>query len=473
MSGQTPQLEPSIIVIFGITGDLSQRYLLPALYHLIKEGTLHDKTEIVGISRSDIGVEAVLDKADLCKNEEGGICDPDALQKMRDQTRMVQMDVADQTHYASLLKTLNEIEDEAGLCMNRLYYLSIPPQVYGPIITMMGQEGLHASCQHGTAQTRLMVEKPFGYDSESAQNLIAETGKVFNEDQIFRIDHYLAKTTVQNILKFRFQNPAFESLWSADYISSIEISASEQIGIEGRAQFYEPLGALRDFIQSHLLQILAIVTMDHPISLDSDAIHANKQTILQEVLAVPRDKVAEYAIREQYAGYREEVKNPGSETETFAAIKVFIRDQRWRGVPLLLWTGKALKERKSEIVITFKAAAGRPARLYFRIQPNEGIEIDLGDDTSQQLQMLQEAIADFSYTKSLDSHNRPNAYEKVLADAIRGDHTLFATSQEVLEAWRIVQPVLDTWHHPLADIKAYAPGSDPAELLEPLGEQPA
>jgi glucose-6-phosphate 1-dehydrogenase len=463
---QTPQLEPAIIVILGITGDLAQRYLLPSLYHLIKDGLLDEQTEIIGVTRGTVTTEELFEKVELCVNEIDKVCDPDALRAMHERTTMFQMDLDDPKDYDALLNKLNALEDDKGLCLNRLYYLSIPPQAYLPVIRLLGEQGLNTSCQHDRAATRLLVEKPFGFDLRSAQELIAATAKVFSEEQIFRIDHYMAKETVQNILTFRFQNPIFEALWSQEHIASIEISAKEKIGIEGRIAFYEPLGALRDFIQSHLLQILGIVTMDQPEVLDSRHIHQAKQAVLQQVEPVPADKIKERVVRGQYRGYREEVKNPESLTETYAAITVFIDSPRWQKVPIRLLTGKALDERKTEICVTFHGTADAGSnQLRFRIQPDEGIELDLVTKQPGYAQQLQAAVMDFSYSSSGSKDpGHPNAYERVLVDAVRGDHTLFATSQEVLASWRVVQPVLDAWAKQSNDLLFYKPGvSDPAK----------
>ena len=463
------KLDPSIIVIFGITGDLSQRYLLPALYHLMKDGLLHDKTEIIGVSRRNVSVHDLLSGVDLCVEEENDVCDPEALKKMERRLRMEQMDLADQASYHELLKKLNAIEEERGVCMNRLYYLSVPPQVYAPIIKQMGEAKLNGSCQHDVAASRLLIEKPFGYDLPSAKSLVEETSKTFKEEQVFRIDHYLAKETVQNILTFRFQNPIFETIWNSDHISSIEISAGEKIGIEGRAQFYEPLGALRDFIQSHLLQLLAIIAMERPEKIDSQHIHESKQQILSRVLAIPPDHIDKDAIRGQYKGYREEVGNKKSNTETFAGIRVFIDDPGWQNVPFTLWTGKNLSEKKTEIKICFNGRDGEKANyLRLRIQPHEGIEVDLlakkpGFDTE-----LQPAVMDFSYQQSFNNHEHPDAYERVLVDAVRGDRTLFATSQEVIEAWRIVQPVLHNWSRDSDNMISYNAGTPGTKLAQEI-----
>ncbi|HZL08103.1 MAG TPA: glucose-6-phosphate dehydrogenase [Candidatus Dormibacteraeota bacterium] len=453
-------MEPTIIVIFGITGDLAQRYLLPALYHLIKDGLLDEQTEIVGVTRGTTTAEQLFEKVELCVNEIDKVCDPDALKAMHDKTTMFQMDLDDPAGYDRLLAKLNAMEEQKGLCMNRLYYLSIPPQAYLQVIRLMGQQGLNTSCQHGKAVTRLLVEKPFGFDLKSARELIDETAAVFQEEQVFRIDHYMAKETVQNILTFRFRNPIFEALWSREHIASIEISAKEKIGIEGRKAFYEPLGALRDLIQSHLLQILGIVAMDEPTVLDSEHIHATKQALLEKIEPVAVEQDLARAVRGQYQGYKEEVDNPESATETYASITVFIDNERWRKIPMTLTTGKALDERKTEICVTFHGTPEADSnQLRFRIQPDEGIELDLVTKKPGYSQDLQTTIMDFSYSNDFNNHGHPNAYERVLVDAVRGDHTLFATSPEILDSWRIVQPVLDKWAGQADDLLSYEPGS--------------
>jgi len=442
-------LQPTLFVIFGITGDLSQRYLLPALYHLFKEDKLHPETEIIGITRRDVTAEELFEQVELCVNEVDKVCDPVVLKTMHDHTRMMQMDLGKTEDYTRLLQTLNAIEDEKGLCMNRLYYLSIPPQVYQPIITQLGAAGLNTSCQHGTAATRLLVEKPFGYDLISAQDLIAETAKVFGEEQVFRIDHFLAKDTAQDILKFRFENPGLASLWNGDHVESVEIAASEQIGIERRVNFYEPLGALRDFIQNHLLQLLAVTLMDQPSTMTSDAIHEARQALLDGLQPVPADQVGQRTIRGQYAGYREEVSNPDSMTETYADVTLFSSNQRWHDVAFRLWTGKKLSEKKSEVVINFKPSGS----LLLSIQPTAKIELS-GDPAT-----FPEALRDAVSQYRPPSNVRNNAYERVLMDAVKGDRTLFATSDEVLASWRVLQPVLDEWAKNSSDIITYRPGS--------------
>jgi glucose-6-phosphate 1-dehydrogenase len=454
------KLDPTIIVIFGITGDLSKRYLLPALYHLIKNGLLNEQTRIVGVTRGTTTASELFEKVEDTIKQKGETSDSQALAVMKETTTMFQMDLDDPKGYDSLLEKLNSLETDQGVCMNRLFYLSIPPNAYESVIELLGERKLTESCQHGEATARLLVEKPFGYDLESAEKLIATTSKAFSEEQIFRIDHYMAKETVQNILTFRFQNPIFEALWNNQHISSITISAKEKIGVEGRAVFYEPMGALRDFIQSHLIQILGIVTMEMPQTLDSDPIHTNKQTVLEQVKPVDSQEIDQRTLRGQYEGYRQEVKNEDSVTETYAEITVGIDNPRWQNVPITMLTGKALDERKTEVCVNFYGASGVDNnKLRFRIQPNEGIELDLitkkpGFDYDAQVTPME-----FSYQKDFGDNSQPDAYERVLVDAVRGDHTLFATSEEVLASWRIVQPVLDAWSKSGDNLKAYKQGS--------------
>jgi glucose-6-phosphate 1-dehydrogenase len=457
-----PKLEPAIIVIFGITGDLSTRYLLPALYHLFKDNLLHEETEIIGVSRRDVSVDDLLNTTELCVLEDDKVCDPAALKRMREALSMFKMDLANGNDYDNLRNHLNALEDKHGVCMNRLYYLSIPPGVYRPIVALLGNHGLNQSCQHGNAATRLLVEKPFGYDLASARELIAETGEHFNEEQIFRIDHYLAKETVQNILTFRFHNPVFEAVWDKDNVERIDIVASEKIGVEGRAAFYEQTGALRDFVQSHLLQLLAATTMEKPENMGSSAIHKVRLKLLESVEPVPADKVAERTIRGQYDGYREEVGIPHSTVETYATLQLFIDNERWRGVPMRISTGKALNERNTEINVIFRQPddGKHTNMLTFSIQPSEGIGINLCVKRPGFDDQIETAGMDFSYERSfMDKQGHPSAYERVLVDAVRGDHTLFATSDEVLASWRILECVVEAWSMSAEGLRAYQKGS--------------
>lgn len=459
---KNPGLQPAIIVIFGITGDLSGRYLLPALYHLMKDNLLHEHTKIIGVTRRDVSVDALLDKTKLNVLGADEPCDPVVLEHMRQALTMYKMDLDKGDDYDQLKQYLDSIETAEGMCMNRLFYLSIPPDVYQPIVALLGKHKLNAGCQHGKAESRLLVEKPFGHDLPSAKKLIAETGKDFAEDQIYRIDHYLAKETVQNILAFRQHNPIFEALWSNRYIASIDIAAKETIGIEGRTTFYEQTGALRDFVQSHLLQLLAVTTMELPTSDGSEAIHAARLKLFDAVEAMPRDKVASRTIRGQYEGYRQEVDNPTSTVETYAALKLFVQNNRWENTPITIRTGKSLDERSTTIDLKFihpKGNTKHPNMLTIAIQPREGISVDLYVKRPGYDQEMQLVPMDFRYERNFESGSHPNAYERVLVDAIRGDRTLFATGNELLASWRILQPVIDEWAQNDPEVQVYQPGS--------------
>jgi glucose-6-phosphate 1-dehydrogenase len=435
---------PSIIVIFGITGDLAQRKLLPALYHLFKDNLLDEKTVILGITRRDVTAEELLGNVELCVNEIDKVCDPVALKKVQSALRMHQMSQTDPAEYRNLLTLLNGIEEEKGVCMNRLYYLSIPPQMFGPIVRNLGEQALNKSCQHNNADTRLLVEKPFGYDLKSARELIEETGAWFREEQLFRIDHYLAKDTVQNIIAFREMSPKLEQIWSGEYISAIDITAYEKIDIEGRATFYEEIGALRDFIQSHLLQLLAVVTMELPLSMDSDDVHQKRLELLRAIMPINSQHVAASADRGQYAGYRQEVNNGESATETFARIRVGIDNDRWRGVPITLQTGKAMSEKRTDVHITFTSDTAI-GTLVFHIQPDQGIELIGADGQPEYFDEIRPAVEHFNAAHPPAKTGHPDAYERVILDAVRGDHTLFTTSEEVLAAWKVVTDIIEAW----------------------------
>lgn len=411
--------EPAILVIFGITGDLSGRYLLPALYHLVKEGALHEKSRILGVTRGGTSADELFEKVELCVNEVDKVCDPDVVKAMRERTEMFRMDLDDPAAYDTLLSKLNSLEETRGVCMHRVYYLSIPPKAYLPVVRFMGEHGLNASCQHGEAATRLMVEKPFGHDLESAEKLIEETGRHFGEEQVYRIDHYLAKQPVLDFLHSRIDQPAIEKIWNNQNIESVEIIAKEKIGIEGRAAFYDPLGALRDFIQNHLIQLLSLAAMERPSSFDSEHVHAAKETALGTF--GPAD--TSQTLRGQYDGYREEAGRPDSVTETYAELTVYSQTPRWQGVPFRLLTGKALDERRTEIVAKLRRpdAAGKTELIW----PLQG----------------------------------GNAYERVILDAIKGDRTVFASKDEILASWRILQPVLDDWEAGGDSLKFYKQGS--------------
>jgi glucose-6-phosphate 1-dehydrogenase len=455
-------LPATILVIFGITGDLAHRKLLPALYYLAENNLLPLHSKIVGITRHGASVDDLIDSIRTTVTEAGDSCKDEVLEELRNRFEIVTMGLVEPEGYIALKKRLNDIENEVGTCMSRLYYLAIPSQAYEPVIQQLGQNGLNEGCQHGVDNARLLIEKPFGYDLASAEELINKLNEHFTEKQIYRIDHYLAKETAQNILAFRFGNPIFKRIWDHQSISGIIVSATESIGIEGRTVFYEQTGALRDFVQSHLLQLLSLIAMEEPAHMSEHNIHEKKLALLQAVEPIAPNAVITDTVRGQYDAYKQEVDNPDSFVETYAALRLQIRNDRWHGVPILLRVGKALKERRSEIVVFFSDSSTLTEDnvLTIQIQPQEGVILRLLAKRPGFDNELTPVDMDFDYSRSFAGTNgHPDAYERVLVDAIRAEKTLFATSDEVLASWRIIENVIHEWAKNGNDLEIYPTGS--------------
>jgi len=472
---QSPKLKPSIIVIFGITGDLAKRKVLPALYHLSKDNLLPEGTKIVGISRHDITTDKMLEAVNLCINETDGVCDQAVIERLRSWISMVKLNPLEDTDYEHLSKYLQDIEKQAKQPLDRLFYLSIPPQVYGPIIQRLGKYGLSSdrTINLQTFHTRLLIEKPFGYDVTSAEQLINDTEQIFSEEQTYRIDHYLAKETAQNILKFRRHNPIFSSQWDSKHISKIHVIAKEKIGIENRVNFYEQVGALRDLVQSHLMQLLALTAMDIPDELTSDEVHAKKHLFLSSLIVPSAQRgIKTQVLRGQYDTYQEEVANPNSQVETFVSLVLKSSSSRWKDCIFQLTTGKSLDEKATIIQIFF--GQEDPNILTFRIQPDEGIDISLLIEQPGFAHNLREVKMNFSYSTNFDTSH--DAYERVLIDAIRGDKLLFATKSEVMTSWHLLQPILDYWQQNNQDLiiyKSLSKGPEVDKLAKEFLNQPS
>lgn len=443
-------LAAPVIVIFGITGDLSKRKLLPALYHLLRQDVLPADTKIVGVSRHAMTPDELLATVELCVLEQDQVCDPAGLSKVRAALHTVQLQPDNPSDYAALKQTLDGFDHDGAL--DRLLYMALPATAYAPMVPHLAAVGLNQD------RNRILFEKPFGYDAPSAQRLLQLVSQHFTEEQIYRIDHYLAKETAQNLLTFRMHNPIFTPLWSSEHIHRVHIRATETIGIEGRVQFYEQTGALRDFIQSHLMQLLALTLMDLPgdNATSSQAIHAAKQAFFADLQ--PADPA--HAVRAQYQGYRDEVGKPDSQVETYAKIALHHQSPRWQDTELILETGKGMDRKSTEITIEFRTPGERRHnQLVFRLQPDEGIGLDLvvkqpGFDSKMHYTSL-----DFSYQAAFgDQH--VDAYERVVMDAIHGDQSLFASNADVQATWRVLQPILDAWARPGSDLLTYPMGSD-------------
>lgn len=426
---------PTILVIFGVTGDLSHRYLLPALAEIKKAGELPDDFKVLGISRQQVSAEDVL--TEECAG----------LATLLD---VHTMDVGEPGDYQKL-KALLDARGERQI----IFYFAVPPTAVVNIIKNLGEAGLNG--QH----TKLLLEKPFGVDYVSAKKLIEEIDAHYKEEQVFRIDHYLAKEMAQNITVFLGSNSIFQDLWNSQFIESIEITASEEIGIEGRVDFWEDTGTLRDFVQSHLLQLAALILMN-PCSdiFDFDEIPKRRLAALRQL----KPAKPEEAVRGQYKGYRKEVDNPQSNVETFASLKVESEDPRWKGVPIYLTTGKRLAKRFTAIRVRFKSVADAESNLLiFRVQPDEGIEVDLWIKQPGYQRELKKLKLDFMYEQGT---RLPNAYEMIIVDAMRSNHSLFASSAEVLVSWQIIEPVLQAWSQNGEELVIYEPGSPVEKLID-------
>jgi glucose-6-phosphate 1-dehydrogenase len=442
----TNNMTAPVLIIFGITGDLSKRKLLPALYRLVQQGLLPEATRIIGVSRHELDIDELLGSTELCVLEKDNICDPEGIAKLRAAMSSFQLQPDQPADYQRLKAELETIDSD-----NRVFYMSIPPSAYAPIVENLAAAGLNEPT------SRLLVEKPFGYDLQSAEQLISVMEQHFEEQQVYRIDHYLARETAQNLLTFRSSNPIFTPLWDSEHIESVHIKAYEKLGIEGRADFYEKTGALRDLIQSHLLQLLAITLMDIPHNMTSEQIHLSKQHFLEQLQ--PADPAE--AHRAQYDSYRDEVSNSDSTTETYARMTVHHGTERWQDVAMTLETGKALDRKATEIVIAFRTPHhDHPSNnLIFQIQPHEGILLDLmvkqpGFDSEMRHTALK-----FDYASSFQDDQHIDAYERVLMDAVRADQSLFASSDEVLATWRVLQPLLDDWADNSDGLGSYPAGT--------------
>lgn len=454
--------KPLLLVIFGISGNLARRKLMPALYHLLKRGDLPKRFRVVGISRKDYKLDKLF--ADFASYLPDGV-DKTVLETMRGNTIITQLDLRTREAYDTLRSQLESSSLDLGGDTTRLYYLSIPAQAFGKVVKDLGETGHNLPFAGETAPPRLLVEKPFGYDTASAQALISAADEHYGEKQIYRIDHYLAKETAQNILTFRFNNPLFQTIWNARHIDRITISAFETIGIEGRADFYEKTGALRDILQSHLLQLLALIMMEQPAKLESSDIHRAKLRLLDSILPIEPEVVSKMASRGQYEGYLSEVNNPKSLVETFARLQLAVDNEQWRGVPVVLETGKALDHKSTEITIHFREnpdAVGDNT-LTFRLQPSEGITLSLQAKRPGLANATDTVAMEFDYARSFGA-GTAEAYERVILDAVRGDQSLFASGPEVMASWRIVENVMSEWSKSGADMKRYPVGEKPEKL---------
>jgi len=456
--------EPGVLVIFGASGDLTKRKLLPALFHLKQNGLLPDKAAIVGVARRPLGDEFAADMREGII-EFGGVDKSDPqLDDFVKKISYFALNFDDPGHYAALKAELDRIAAENGIGNNRLYYLATAPEFFTGIVENLGAQGM-AEPEHGRAA--IVIEKPFGHDLDSARELNHHVNSVFKESQVFRIDHYLGKETVQNILVFRFANGIFEPIWNRNYIEHVQITAAETLGVEGRGPFYEKAGALRDVVQNHVMELLSFVAMEPPSSFEAESVRREKLKVWQAIPTIPilntvRGQYGPGVINGQrVSGYRDEERvDPESGTETYAAVRLQIENWRWAGVPFYLRAGKRLKQRATEISIQFRQppllifnrmqASGpcseiQPNLLTIRIQPDEGIALRFGAKVPNSPGMsVCPVIMDFDYAAAF-GRSTANGYERLLLDAMLGDQTLFAHRDGVETTWALYTPILQAW----------------------------
>ena len=465
MTSRLIPVDPFVLTVFGATGDLARRKLLPALFHRDADGQLTDPTLIVGVSRREMSDAAFRELAREAIGEHVPGADAAALDRFLGRLRYVAADAESDMGWEALAALLH-----AQPASEQVFYLATAPAHFGPICERLGRFGL--------AQGRVVIEKPLGRDLASAQRLNDAIGAVFPEERIYRIDHYLGKETVQNLMALRFANALFEPLWNAAHIDHVQISVAESLGVEGRADYYDHAGALRDMVQNHLLQLLCLVAMEPPNSLDADAVRDEKLKVLNALTPITHEDAHLFTVRGQYRagangggavpGYLETLGR-SSATETFVAIKAQVRNWRWAGTPFYLRTGKRLAARSSEIVVTFRpiphsvfdAAAGplTQNRLVVRLQPDEGVKLWLMiKDPGPGGMRLHNVPLDMSFAEAFDVRH-PDAYERLLLDVVRGQQTLFMRRDEVEAAWRWIDPILDAWRSSGEAPKPYTAGT--------------
>jgi glucose-6-phosphate 1-dehydrogenase len=477
-SAQTP---PSSLVIFGATGDLAQRKLLPALYRLAARDLLPDHFNVVGTSRRPLSDDQFRQRAAAAiRAHSQQPPDQRILADLLRRLRYVPGDTGGQALFEELAATLDRLDEEAGLRLNRGFYLSTAPALFSPIVERLGDQGLQ---QSQGADVRLMIEKPFGRALSEARAFNARVLSVFEESQVFRIDHYLGKETVQNILALRFANSLFEPIWNRGMISSVQVTVAEEIGIGSRAGYYDRAGALRDMVASHLLQLLAMIAMEPPVDLSADAVRDEKAKVLRAVrpTAAVRARYESGEVNgERVPAYLGEEGVPtDSTTDTYVALRLMIDNWRWAGVPFYLRTGKRLARKETEIAVTLRpppypafrgsdAGSAVTNQLVLGVQPNERITIELAAKTPGVGMRVEPVTLGFDYGPSFGSRTE-EAYERLLLDALRGDATLFTRADEVEAQWRICDPLLAEWSAENAPLRSYPAGSQgPAEAAQIL-----
>ncbi len=482
-----PKAEPCIIVIFGGTGDLTKRKLMPALYDLACVGCTSRNFDVLGIGRTPLSDEEFRErlKESVAQSKDARDFQEDVWQQLAQRVHYLIGDANQREFYNDLKTKLEEMQKHGG-SKNVLFYVSTPASLAPPIVEGLGEAGL---AHNSEGWTRIVLEKPFGHDLKSAHELNEMVSRVFDEDAVYRIDHYLGKETVQNIIMFRFGNSMFEPIWNRNYIDYIEITAAETLGVENRAAFYEETGALRDMVANHMLQLLTLTAMEPPIAFDSHSVREQKVQVLRSIYPMTKEQVAARTIRGQYGpgeidgkpvpGYRQEKGvNSNSLTETFVAVEFYVNNWRWADVPFYVRAGKRLARPLTEIAVHFKRTpqalfARRPGDVHhnivvMRIQPNEGIALNFEAKTPGPEMRASRVNMEFSYRQAFGTAT-PVAYETLLLDAMRGDATLFTRRDEVEAEWRVITPIEEAWAQlPPPQFPNYPSGSEGPAEADPL-----
>jgi glucose-6-phosphate 1-dehydrogenase len=484
--------EPCAIVIFGASGDLTKRKLVPALYRLTQQRLLPAEFAIIGVARTPMTNDefrAKMKDAVITYSESKQVDDA-VWNSFAQGVFYISGDIKDPASYKQVAELLDQVDQTRGTAGNRLFYLSTAPTLYSDAIAQLGAAKLAHPKEN--AWTRIIIEKPFGHDLESARKLNEEVAAVFKEDQVYRIDHYLGKETVQNILVFRFANGIFEPIWNRRYIDHVQLTNAEEVGVEGRGDYYDKAGVIRDMIQNHVFQVLSLIAMEPPVNLSANFVRDEKIKAMLAVRPFAPAEIDNYAVRGQYGpgavagkpvpGYRQEPDvDPNSKTETFTALKMFFDNWRWADVPFYIRSGKRMPKRVTEIAIHFKQAPLKlfntvamqqlePNVLIVRIQPDEGITLRIGAKIPGQATRIRWVNMDFSYGASFGGHS-PEAYERLLLDCILGDSTLYARRDMTERGWEVVQPLLDTWRDQPVDFPNYAAGAWGPQAADDLIEK--